>query len=90
MNDTTQTTLLDPPYDGHAVWHQHAFPPDGCAFPGPGQDEDDCLGRFDAVENSLGRVFVWNADTGKVVCVCDNKDTAVLCAVGLCMGYAHG
>lgn len=83
-------TLLDPPYDGYAVWHQHAFPPDGCSWPESDEDDLNWDCRFDAVEDRLGRIFVWHVGSGRPVAICADRDTAVVCAIALVWEYVHG
>jgi hypothetical protein len=91
MADSTNTTLLDPPYDRHAVWHQHAFPPDGAAFTHPDYDDHDWRSaRFDAVEDRLGRIFVWSVAEERAVCVCDSRDTATIAAIALVQEHVRG
>ena len=89
MTDEPQTTLLDPPYDMHAVWHRHAFPPDGTSYPITDEDEENFDGRFDAVEDRLGRIFVWHVGTQKPVALCIDRDTAVICAIALARKISH-
>jgi hypothetical protein len=77
-----QKPLLDPPYDGWAEWHEHAFPPNGEPYPEAYSPEfPGC--RFDAVEDRLGRIFVWHVGSGKPVCLCSDRDTAVQLAKDL-------
>lgn len=51
------------PYDGHAVWHTHRYPPDGASHP----ESEDERGRIDAIEDRYGRFFVWDADLQRLV-----------------------
>jgi hypothetical protein len=71
--------ILTPPYDGYAVWHQHAFVPFGAAFPLLGDGCD--LERYDAIEDRLGRFLVWDAKRNEVLCVCGSRDDALICAI---------
>lgn len=62
---------LDPPYPGPgrpAAWHEHFS---------SGPDEDP---RFDAVEDDLGRIFVWDSINQSVVTLCPDRATARLIA----------
>jgi hypothetical protein len=68
-----KTTLLDPPYDGYAVWHEHAFRPDDLNW--------DC--RYDAVEDRTGRIFVWHVGSQKPVCICADHEMAITIARSL-------
>ena len=69
--------ILDPPYDGHAEWHEHFFAPHGEPWPIDDDDEkSEYVGRHDAVEDRLGRIFVWDAEHGEVVVLCPDQPTA--------------
>ncbi len=54
---------LEPPYTRHSVWHRH-------------YDKKQGSFSFDAVEDNLGRIFVWDADREYVVAVCASRDEA--------------
>ena len=83
-------SLLDPPYDGYAVWHTHAFPPEGKSFPEHGEDEYMVNMRFDAVQDKQGRIFVWSVGEQEPICVCRDRETAIRIAVLLCRSAARG
>ena len=75
-----QMPLLDPPYDGWAAWHEHAFPPTGDNIPMTDESEMDFANRYDAVEDRSGRIFVWSVGKSSAVCICADRETALVIA----------
>lgn len=75
-SDGSQSTLLNPPYDGHAAWHEHAFPPYGMPHPVTDEAERDFNNRYDAVEDRRGRIFVWSVGRQEPVCICAERKIA--------------
>lgn len=65
----TRYPVIDPPYDGHAVWHIHHFRPGASG---------QCLdaGRIDEVEDRLGRIFVWDVDSQQVIFQAPSRSAA--------------
>ena len=66
---------------GSAVWHEHFFAPDGTDWPVDAGDDvavvrNEVFGRYDAVEDNLGRFFVWRADDCAIVDVCTSREEA--------------
>lgn len=73
--------VLEPPYDGWAEWHKHFFVPDGDDCPiyddDPEiEDSNETVGRYDAVEDRLGRIFVLKVEDWEVMQVCAGRDEA--------------
>lgn len=77
------TGPLDPPYNGMAMWHEHAFPPDGASFPETEADDLNWACRYDAIEDDRGRVFVWSVGDEEPVCLCADRETAIRIARAL-------
>lgn len=60
---------------GHAVWHEHIFSP----FADP-EAEDDSIGRFDAVEDDSGAVYVLDVGADTIVARCATREQALAVA----------
>jgi hypothetical protein len=69
---------IDPKYTrsggGRAVWHEHHFSP--AADP----EADDTAGRFDAVEDDSGAIYVLDVGANQVVARCATREEAVAVA----------
>lgn len=62
------------PIVNYSPWHEHIFSP----LMDP--DTDDIHGRFDAVEDETGRIFVLDVGRDEVVCWCRTREEAVAAA----------
>ena len=69
--------------DGFAVWHEHHF------SPLVDIDVDDCIGRFDAVEDDTGAIFVLDVGADQLIAQCSTREEASLIAKDAANAYSE-